>query len=66
MHLRAHKLRIEEDNRNFADRAANRATKINDFGGGFHERIRLRNSRQEQLGASFVLGWIFATVEINL
>ena len=54
MYLRAHRIRIKKDNRNYTDRALNRATKNNDFGNNFHNCIRPRTNYQAQLKISFV------------
>ena len=54
MYPRAHRIRIEKDNRNYAHRALNRATKNNDFGNNFHNRIRPRTNYEAQLKIAFV------------
>ena len=54
MYIREHRTRIWINNRNYADCALNRATKNNDFGNNFHNRIRHRTNNQTQLKISFV------------
>ena len=44
MYLREHRTRIGKDNRNYANRALNGATKNNDFGNNFHTHIRHRTN----------------------